>query len=192
MKQHYITKLNSAIQSKFNWNKARLRFLTRFITSLIITATVRLSRIALMMNTEVKNETNYRGLQRFFLNFRMEYEQYARFVMSHLPREGKYYLVMDRTNWKFGKTDINILMLGIIYKKNCFPLYWELLEKGGGSSTQERKELLQKAINLLGREKIAALLCDREFIGVYWFKYLIDQKIEFHIRLPKQVKYGSI
>jgi len=122
----------------------------------------------------------------------MEYEQYARFVMSHLPREGKYYLVMDRTNWKFGKTDINILMLGIIYKKNCFPLYWELLEKGGGSSTQERKELLQKAINLLGREKIAALLCDREFIGVYWFKYLIDENIEFHIRIPSQIKYGSI
>jgi hypothetical protein len=36
------------------------------------------------------------------------------------------------------------------------------------------------------------LLGDREFIGVRWFKYLIDEAIEFHIRIPKQYKVGSI
>jgi hypothetical protein len=86
----------------------------------------------------------------------------------------KFYLVMDRipsTREKFGKSNINILMLGIIYKKMCFPLYWMLLDKGGSSSQRERKELLQKAINLLGKERIAALLGDREFIGVRWFQF---------------------
>jgi hypothetical protein len=44
----------------------------------------------------------------------MNYQDYARFVLSTLPKQEKYYLVIDRTNWKFGNTAINILMLGII------------------------------------------------------------------------------
>jgi len=122
----------------------------------------------------------------------MNYEEYARFVITQLPKQMKFYLVMDRTNWKFGKTNINILMLGIIYKKICIPLYWMLLDKGGMSSQRERKELLNKAINLLGKARITALLGDREFIGVRWFQYLLAEEIEFHIRLPKQIKVGSV
>lgn len=122
----------------------------------------------------------------------MDTEEYANFIMSRLPQNGKFYLVMDRTNWKFGKNPINILMLGIIHKNMCFPLYWKNLEKGGSSNTTERKELLDKAINLIGKPRIIALLGDREFIGLYWFKYLIDEDLEFHIRLPKYIKIGSI
>lgn len=191
-KMFYINKLRKTIQYHFKWNKARIKFLTNFITSLIICSTVKLSRIALFINNEVKSESNYRGVQRFFQTFKMNYEEYARFVISHFPGNIRFYLVMDRTNWKFGKTNINILMLGIIYKKMCFPLYWMLLDKGGSSSQRERKELLQKAIDLLGKERIAALLGDREFIGVRWFQYLIEHGIEFHIRLPKLIKVGSV
>jgi len=189
---HYISKLRKTIQYHFQWNKAKVKFLTNFITSLVICSTVKLSRIALFINNEAKSESNYRGIQRFFQTHKMNYGDYARFVMSQLPQHMKFYLVIDRTNWKFGKTNINILMLGIIYKKMCFPLYWMLLNKGGSSSQKERKELLHKAINLLGKDRIEALLGDREFIGVRWFQYLLTQEIEFHIRLPKQIKVGSV
>ena len=190
--QQHINKLRETIQYHFQWNKARVKFLTSFITSLIICSTVNLRRIALFINSEAKSESNYRGIQRFFQIHKMNYEDYSKFVLSQLPKKMKYYLVMDRTNWKFGKTNINILMLGLIYKKMCFPLCWMLLDKRGSSSQRERKELLEKAIDLLGKERIAALLGDREFIGVRWFQYLIDQEIEFHIRLPKQIKVGSV
>lgn len=122
----------------------------------------------------------------------MDYNEYANFVISRLKKSEKYYLVIDRTNWKFGKTDINILMLGIIFNNHAIPLYWELLEKRGSSSTKERKDLLAKAIKLLGKGRIKALLGDREFIGLKWFKYLIEQGIEFHIRVPKLIKTGSV
>lgn len=192
MKQHYINKLKSSLQFHFHWNKARLRFLLNFTTSLIISSTIRLNRIALLMNTEAKSESNYRRIQNFFQKYEMKYDEYAGFVLAHLPETEKFYLVIDRTNWKFGEKDINILMLGIIYKKICLPLYWMLLDKGGSSNTQERKYLLDKAVESLGKERIKALLGDREFIGVRWFQYLLDQQIEFHIRLPKQVKSGSL
>jgi len=122
----------------------------------------------------------------------MDYDEYARFVISMLPKKKSYYLVMDRTNWKYGRENINILMLGIIYKNTAVPLYWEMLDKRGSSNTKERKQLLSKAILLLGKQRIAGLLCDREFIGVKWFKYLIEQDIEFHIRIPKQIRVGSV
>jgi len=192
MKQHYINKLKSSLQFHFQWNASRLKFLTNFITSIIISSTIRLNRIALFINTEAKSESNYRRIQNFFQKFKIDYEEYARFVISHLPEKQSFYLVMDRTNWKFGKSDINILMLGIIYKKMCLPLYWIPLNKGGSSSTHERKEVLETAIKMLGKQRIKALLADREFIGVNWFRYLIEEQIEFHIRIPKHVKSGSL
>ncbi|MBZ0201727.1 MAG: IS4 family transposase [Ignavibacteria bacterium] len=145
-----------------------------------------------MYNTATKYQSNYRSLQRFFMSFNLDYTEYMHFVLKQFPRKEKFYLVMDRTNWKFGRSPINILMLGVIYKKQCFPFCWELLDKGGSSSTAERKDLLQRAISVLGKDRIAGLLGDREFIGVRWFKYLIDEGIEFHIRIPKQIRIGSV
>jgi hypothetical protein len=36
---------------------------------------------------------------------------------------------MDRTNWKYGEKNINILTIGIVYGKVSIPIYWELLNK---------------------------------------------------------------
>lgn len=192
MKQYNINQLRNRLQLHFHWNFYRIRFLSRFITSLIISSTVNLTKIALLFNTESKHQSNYRSLQRFFKEYNIDYVEYMHFVLKQLPSKEKFYIVMDRTNWKFGNNPINILMLGIIYKGQCFPFCWELLDKGGSSSSVERKELLEKAISVLGKERILGLLGDREFIGVRWFKYLIDSEIEFHIRLPKQIKVGSV
>lgn len=192
MKQYNINQLRERLQLHFHWNCYRVLFLTRFITSLIVCSTVNLTRIALLYNTSTKHQSNYRSLQRFFKLYKVDYIEYMHFVLKHLPKKEKFYLVMDRTNWKFGRSPINILMLGIIYKKQCFPFCWELLDKGGSSSTTERKELLQRAISALGKDRILGLLGDREFIGVRWFKYLIDEGLEFHIRIPKQLRVGSI
>jgi len=192
MKQCNINQLRIRLQLHFDWNYYRLRFLTRFVSSIILSATVNLTRIALLFNPESKHQSNYRSLQRFFKLFVIDYVEYMHFVLNQFPYKEKFYLVIDRTNWKFGRSPINILMLGIIYKRQCFPFCWELLDKGGSSSTTERKDILKRAIAVLGKDRILGLLGDREFIGVRWFKYLIDEGIEFHIRIPKQIRVGSI
>jgi len=38
---------------------------------------------------------------------------------------------MDRTNWKWGKTHVNILMLSIAYKGISIPIVWSVRSKGG-------------------------------------------------------------
>ena len=108
-----------------------------------------------------------------------------------LPKDGKYWLAIDRTNWKFGKTNINILMIVVIYKEIAFPLCRKALEKFGNSSSTERIGLLEKAVKILGKDSIKGILGDREFIGVKWFRYLMKEDIGFHIRIKSNTKVGS-
>ena len=65
---------------------------------------------------------------------------------------------MDRTNWKFGEFNINILMLGITYKGIAFPLIFSLLPKRGNSNWEERKKIMERFIRLFGAECIDCLV----------------------------------
>ncbi|MHB9054834.1 MAG: transposase [Paludibacteraceae bacterium] len=40
----------------------------------------------------------------------------ARLIFALLPHEPPYSIAIDKTNWKFGQTNINILVLAIVYK----------------------------------------------------------------------------
>ena len=90
---------------------------------------------------------------------------------------------MDRTNWKFGEFNINILMLGITYKGIAFPLIFSLLSKRGNSNREERKKIMERFIRLFGAECIDCLVADREFIGKEWTGWLNSRRIRYYIRI---------
>ena len=92
---------------------------------------------------------------------------------------------MDRTNWQWGKKNINLLVLSACYKGVAIPLYCIALDKKGNSDTSERIQLIDYFIEGFGCKKIAGLLGDREFIGEDWFAYLIKLKIPFDMRVKK-------
>lgn len=54
----------------------------------------------------------------------------------------------------------------------AYPLLFTMLPKKGTSNTQERIDLVQRYINLFGRETIDCLLADREFVGEIWINWL--------------------
>jgi hypothetical protein len=95
---------------------------------------------------------------------------------------------MDRTNWQWGKADINILTVAIVYKGAAFPITWMLLQKKGNSNTKERKIIMRTVISLLGKKNIAGLLADREFVGHAWFSWLKKEKISFRIRIRENFR----
>lgn len=112
-------------------------------------------------------------------------------LSPHLSQDTDIVLSMDRTNWKLGLVNINILMVGLVLDNGKFiPLYFELLDKRGNSSQEERKCLMDN-FSLLYATLLSyiptnlVLAGDREFIGKDWFKYLRDQSYEFVIRLRK-------
>lgn len=83
-------------------------------------------------------------------------------------------------------------MLALIYKNISIPLCWELLNKRGNSSFEERKDIVLKALRILGKERIKCLVADRG--SGRFFRFLNKTGIQFHIRIKKTsviTKYKS-
>ena len=78
---------------------------------------------------------------------------------------------MDRTNWKIGETNINILVIGIVYESLTFPVLFTMIPKFGNSNCNERIAIMEKYDKLFGFESIDYLVADREFIGEKWLGY---------------------
>jgi Transposase DDE domain len=163
---------------------SRQKFISGFILSMIKNKSVKFPEIADDLNDSSKPESNLRRIQNFFADYEMDYLANARLLMSFVPLNSLD-VSIDRTNWKFGKTNINILCLTVGYKGVGVPILFELLDKKGNSNAGERIELLDKFIALFGAKCINSFTADREFIGDNWYKYLIINKIPFYIRLPK-------
>lgn len=97
--------------------------------------------------------------------------------------EGPYIVTVDRSNWKYGSTNINFLVIGIVYKNLTIPIVWHPLDKAGSSNTQERKELMNEFLKAIPVENIEVFLADREFVGKEWLQYLHDKSIPYAIRI---------
>ena len=165
-----------------NWNAKRIEFLALFITALIKVRTVNLAEIARVFPGRAAADSKFRRIQRFLSGFNLPFNDIAKLVAAGLP-QGRWILAIDRTNWQFGKTVINLLVLGVVYQGTAVPLLWIPLNKKGNSDTAERIELLDRFLTLFGRERIAYVTADREFTGSAWLQWLIWQGIGFSIRI---------
>jgi hypothetical protein len=178
--------LKSVLAEHLPWHGARLSFLAHFLLALIKVRSVNLAELATGFGGSAKIESHYKRLQRFFRSFELDYASLARLLVRLVPvGEGPWYLTLDRTNWQFGKADLNLLVLGIAHHGIALPIFWTVLDKAGNANTAERMALLQRFLTVFGVEKIAALLADREFVGEDWFTWLQQQRIPFHQRLKR-------
>ena len=172
--------------------------MTSLIQGIMHTRTVNLSRIAcegLEDESSAKETSKYRRFQRFFTNFDMPLEDVSRVIRSKIPMpKGGYVLSMDRTNWKFGKTHINILTIGINVGSVCVPLVWKVLPqstKNGNSNTKHRQWLIRKTLEILPAHEIHALLMDREFCGHQWLNWLDEQGVGYVLRIKNNTVVGD-
>lgn len=181
----YKKDLVDALKQELNWNKAHVTFFALFILALFKVSTVNLVKIACAFNGKVKKESNYRRIQRFFKNYIINYKYIAQLILRLLPQKSDFIILIDRTNWKFGKININILMAAIVYQGIAFPIVWMLLPKRGNSNTKERKKLLKRLFRFVGKEKILAIVADREFIGERWLNWLTQNNLTYYIRIKE-------
>lgn len=99
----------------------------------------------------------------------------------------KLTLALDRTNWKYGKKDINLLVLSVCVLDCSLRSYRLELDSRGNSNTKEQIELLEQFIAQFVSARIDYLAADREFIGNDWFKYLDDNGISFIVRIKSNM-----
>jgi hypothetical protein len=177
-------KLIGILATILKWNKRRIECFVKMLLAIMIVRTVNLAVVANQIVGKAKPEHRYRRLQRFFADCKIDYDCIAKLVFKLFGFDKRsVYLSMDRTNWKWGKKDINILFLSVVYKGIGIPIYWLVLNKKGNSTTRERAALVQRFVKVFGRGVITGLLADREFIGGKWFSWLISEKNLFIIRV---------
>ena len=126
-------------------------------------------------------------------------EQKIRRLLEHFPITSKTYakavfalftlnsveLIIDRTNWMFGRIDINFLVLSLRWHNIAIPIYWIMLNnKGGNSNSEQRIELVKWFIDNFKTIKIDNIYADREFPSITFISWLLheDRNINFIFR----------
>jgi hypothetical protein len=183
-----IRSLERTLAENVDWNKARINFLAKFLIALIQVCSVNLTEIAAVFVGRAKPESHYKRIQRFLRFFEISYAEIAVLLVSLIAVPRPWVLTFDRTNWQLGKTSLNILVLGIVYKGVAIPVLWTMLEKKGNSNTRERIAIVAEFERLFGAESILYLCADREFIGKIWFQWLLENNIAFRIRIRENTQ----
>ena len=178
--------LRDSLKAHLGWGKPRLDCFVGMLLGLFRLKQINLTQLALAFASDADPRSRYRRLQRFFALVWFDYDAIARLQMGFFDFPGKkYHLTLDRTNWQWGKANLNILTLGVVYKGTAIPVYWLVLNKKGNSNQRERIALLNRFISQFGRDNILGILGDREFIGEHWWKWLTRHQIPFLMRIKE-------
>jgi len=166
------------------------------VQAVLEATTVSLYWLSLAGPPGVKSESNYRRFQRFFSHFTFRQETVGALILSLLPMptEG-WVLAMDRTNWKFGKTHINILVVTVVIEGVGFPIAWLMLPvrtKRGNSNKHHRIKVMERVLEIMDYTDIRVLTMDREFIGKGWLGWLNTMEIPYIVRVKKDGKINKI
>ena len=153
---------------------------------MIESRTVNLKTVVISMQTQAQSKSVYRRAQRFFSEIEISQLLFTKIVLSLVKKE-RYILTVDRTNWKFGSININILMIAIVDDGLAIPIAFQLLNKRGNSNSLERTRIMEQVLKFIPEERIEVLLADREFIGQDWFAFLESRNIAFAIRMRKNI-----
>lgn len=181
-----VALLKAALAEHLAWHGARLSFLAQFLLALFTVKSVNLAELAQGFTGPAQVASHYKRMQRFFRAFALDYEVLARLLVRLWPiGDGPWYLTLDRTNWKFGKKDLNVLILAIAHDGMALPILRTVLDKPGNSDTVERIALMHRFLQLFGASRVRALLADREFVGEDWGQCLQAASIPFYLRVKR-------
>lgn len=160
--------------------------MSAMLMAIVASRSVQLSVLSRFYEASDRPDSAFKRMQRFLRQVSLPSQSIALLILSLLgfDKDKKLTLILDRTNWQFGRCHINVLFLSVIWNGVGVPLFFKFLadKKQGNSSYIDRIELVEKAIALVGRSSISAVLGDREFVGKRWLLWLRKAKIPFVMR----------
>ena len=170
------------MQGTVSLTRHRMDLISGLVCALMQVRSVNLRKLACSLPGLAQIDSHYRRLQRFFSSG-FSPAVFTHLIVSKRVRpDQRQVLVMDRTHWKLGRTHLNLLCVGLVYQGVSIPLAYQSLQKPGNSNTDERKRLLTQVWAYLDA-RVCCLVADREFIGRDWFAFLLEQSVDFVIRL---------
>jgi hypothetical protein len=186
-KQTPVDAFREALQPNIQGSRHALKFIAQFVAALLKTRTSNLVKVANSFDSEAESDSVYRQIQRFLKNETPVSIDFLKLLNVH----GKLKILIDRTEWKFGATWINILTLSVAYKNVAIPILWEVVNHKGNATACEHQAIIEKFVKEFGAGRILRVYADREFGSYELFKYLLENRIDFHIRLKTSHKSGG-
>ena len=178
--------LTEGLRDHIKLSTSRFQTLSWLVFLMLQQGSVCLWRLAAYVSTPAQTDSVRRRFYRFFQHVKLEPTLSARWLVDLLSLEAQpWTLVLDRTNWEFGKTPINILMVSLIYRGLGIPLMWSFLPNRGNSRVPDRLALLDRIMTTFPQARIACVMGDREFVGRAWLDWLNDNNIEFVLRFKE-------
>lgn len=163
--------------------------------------TVCFSKLSTCFDSPAKAKSCLRRIQRFFAKHSICQDLVARFIFQMLPKKEKYRLAIDRTNWKFGNTDINIFMLAVAHDGVAYPLLLSMLPKKGNLNSQERIDLVQGAITSVSSSTCISILSEfwntgerrKVYSAMGWTssEFFVRGRNDFHLHFFDLNQFGS-
>ena len=189
MSELHRTILSRFIGEHVHVGPSRRETLAELVTAIAKAGTVNLNRLAPYIESRAKTSSVHRRLERFFSEVALDDAEVARLTVTALGiGRQPWHLAIDRTNWKLGRTEQNILVLSVAARGVCVPLFWTVLGKAGNSNTAERIDLMRRFCTVFPDQKVASFAGDREFIGNAWVAWLQDNNIPHVLRLREGMK----
>ena len=184
MSKIFTQALSASLKEHTNLSETRQETLGWLVILIVRLGTVCLWRMAAHVDSPALTASTERRLRRFFQHVRFDEALIARLVVRLMGLGNKpWELALDRTNWKFGRCEMNILMLGIVHNGVCVPLLWSMLPKAGNSNAGERIDLIRRMRTIFPDQTILRITGDREFIGNVWIRWLKESGVPFVLRL---------
>jgi hypothetical protein len=184
MQSIFSNALSKLLSEHLPLSASRRETLSWLVLLIMRQGTVCLWRLAAHAESHATLASVQRRFYRFFQYVHLDGAVTARIVVALLGLENKpWTLTIDRTNWFFGRTAINILMVAVEWRGIGVPLMWTLLPSRGNSDAGTRLKLFDRLAEVFPNMRIASLTGDREFIGKAWMASLALRKIPFVLRL---------
>ncbi len=189
-----ISELRKIVGGFLPRHKSRLDCFCRLLLALVAVKTVNLRELAVAFASEAQLDSRYKRLKRFFAQVQLDKARLSQGLFNlFFDTNAKVYVVLDRTNWFWGKAKVNILTLSLAYEGLAIPVCWQLLNKAGNATAKEHIAVIEQFVELFGNECIEAVLADREFASGELLAWLNSQGIAFTIRIKEntQVNVGK-
>ncbi len=184
--------LEQALDNRIQATRHAINFISLFVIALLKTKTSNLAQVALGFPSPAQSDSSYKRIQRFLKSGEWETAGIELLMLEMLGLTGKVKLIIDRTEWKFGKSWINILTVSVACRGVSVPLCWEVLTRKGNASGERHQAIVRRAVERIGGERIEYLLADREFGNQELLSFLIAEELDFRIRLKKSHLAGGI
>jgi hypothetical protein len=148
---------------------------------------VTLESMATKLAIPIKFESRRKKIQRFLSEDEWTLDNIwlslvIDWIKGSVKQNKVVYLAIDRTKWQSN----NILMVSMIWRKRAIPIYWKMLDKQGNSTLENQQFVLTPVFDALSDYKLI-VLGEREFCSVTLGNWLKEKKVDFCLRLKKNV-----